>query len=250
MRLGTKQNPNGHDLLFAGSLIQCGHCSGFVTGEIQKRKYTYYHCTQISRQEGHPRVRLREEALDEQILGILGGLQAGAAEVTEWFGDVIRARTKQVHERSRARRSRLQGELTKVQSMKDQLLDLLLREKLSEDAYRRKEGELLMREDELTRNLRNEAQAQTEGADTAIKVIELSQALTERWVAADQDTKRQILDLLCTNLVLEGETLVPRLRMPFSLLAEGLLVGDEGNGGGGGNRTRVPESPDTERLRA
>ena len=134
--------------------------------------------------------------------------------------------------------------------MKDRLLARLLLEKLSEDAYRRKESDLLMREDELTRNLRNEAQTQTEGADTAIKVIELSQALKERWVAADQDTKRQILDLLCTNFVLEGETLVPRLRMPFSLLAEGLLVGDEGNGGGGGSRTPVPESVLTERLRA
>jgi hypothetical protein len=39
------------------------------------------------------------------------------------------------------------------------------------------------------------------------------------------------------ELHLEGKTLVPELRRPFNLLAEGLLVGAERNGGG--NETRI-----------
>lgn len=241
-RLGKKQNPNGHDLLFAGGLIQCKHCGSAITGEVQKQRYVYYHCTKISRQNGHPRVRLRQEVLEEQVLGILDGLQTEAGEVREWFLEVLRARAQEGQDRGRGRRSRLQGELTKVQAMKDRLLDLLLQEKLAEDAYRRKESELRDREWELTQQLQNEAQAQTEGNETAVKVLELSQALRERWVMADQDTKRLLLDLLCSNFTLDGETLVPELRMPFSLLSEGLLVGGEGIGGGGGSRTPVPES--------
>jgi len=37
----------------------------------------------------------------------------------------------------------------------------------------------------------------------------------------------------------ERRPLVPDLRRPFSLLAEGLLVGAEGNGGGGGTRVEL-----------
>ena len=53
-------------------------------------------------------------------------------------------------------------------------------------------------------------------------------------------------DLLCSNFTLEGKTLVPELRRPFSLLAEGLLVGGEGIGGGGGNRTLRPDESPTD----
>ena len=240
-RLGKKQNPNGHDLLFAGGLIRCGDCGHAITGEVQKKKYTYYHCTHIDRKEDHPRVRLREEALDEQVLLMLDSLQVEAEEVREWFVDVIRARAEESQRRSRTRRSKLQEELTKVQTMKDELLDLRLQQEVSQAAYRRKESQLLEREHELEQLLHHEAKAQTEGGDAAIRVLELSQALTQKWVAADDATKRNLLDLLCLNLTLEGKTLVPELRRPFNLLAEGLLVGAGENGGGGGSRTRVLE---------
>ena len=39
-------------------------------------------------------------------------------------------------------------------------------------------------------------------------------------------TKRQILDILCLNLSLDGATLVPTMRKPFDLLAEGLISKD------------------------
>ena len=249
-RLGRKQDPNGHDLLFAGSLIQCGHCeNASITGEVQKGKYIYYHCTQIDRLKEHPRVRLREEALEEQVLRMLDSLQVEAEEVKEWFAEVVRARAKEGQKRSRTRRSKLQEELTKVQTNKDQLLDLRLQQEVSQETYRRKESQLLEREHELEQLLHHEAQSQAEGGDAAIQVLELSQALKQKWVTADDAIKRNLLDLLCLNFTLEGKTLVPELRRPFNLLAEGLLVGNEGNGGGGGNRTRVLESPDNERLR-
>ncbi len=31
----------GHDLLYAGGLIQCDHCKHAITGEVQKKKYFY-----------------------------------------------------------------------------------------------------------------------------------------------------------------------------------------------------------------
>ena len=66
--------------------------------------------------------------------------------------------------------------------------------------------------------------SQDELAELALKVFELSQTLTEKWLTADYATKRRILEIVCLNFSLVGVTLVPTIRKPFDMLAEGLLV--------------------------
>jgi site-specific DNA recombinase len=39
----------------------------------------------------------------------------------------------------------------------------------------------------------------------------------------DYDAKRLILEIVCLNCHLDGATLVPQIRKPFDVLAEGLL---------------------------
>ena len=62
---------------------------------------------------------------------------------------------------------------------------------------------------------------QSEHADLAVKAFELSQALQERWVRADIAEKRQLLEIICLNLTLENASLVPTMRKPFDIIAEG-----------------------------
>jgi len=58
----------------------------------------------------------------------------------------------------------------------------------------------------------------------AVKVFELSQALAAKWLAADIAEKRLLLEIIGLNWTLDGVSLVPQMRKPFDLLAEGLLV--------------------------
>lgn len=62
-----------------------------------------------------------------------------------------------------------------------------------------------------------------ENADVAVKAFELSQSLREKWLTADYAAKRRILEIVCLNFRLAGATLVPTMRKPFDVLAEGLL---------------------------
>jgi len=55
-------------------------------------------------------------------------------------------------------------------------------------------------------------------------VFELSQTLSEKWLAADYATKRRILKIVCLNCRLVDRSLSPVIRKPFDVLAEGLLV--------------------------
>ena len=63
-----------------------------------------------------------------------------------------------------------------------------------------------------------------ETAELASKVFELSQTLRQQWLTADYDAKRRILEIVCLNCQLDGATLVPEIRKPFDVLAEGLLL--------------------------
>jgi site-specific DNA recombinase len=62
-----------------------------------------------------------------------------------------------------------------------------------------------------------------ETAELAAKVFELSQTLKEQWLTADYATKRRLLEIVFLNCVLDGVTLVPTMRKPFDVLAEGLV---------------------------
>ncbi|HEY0981836.1 hypothetical protein [Schlesneria sp.] len=59
--------------------------------------------------------------------------------------------------------------------------------------------------------------------DIAVKPVELSQSLGEKWLTADYAAERRILEILCLNCSLDGVSLVATMRKPFDLLAKGLL---------------------------
>jgi hypothetical protein len=104
------------------------------------------------------------------------------------------------------------------------LLNLRLLDEIDADTFASKNTELRDRIAGLTLQLEAGHRRRDEHADLAQKVFELSQSLTERWLAAEYLEKRQILEMLCLNFSLDGETLVPTMRKPFDMLVEGLLV--------------------------
>lgn len=86
-------------LTFAGGLITCAYCGHVVTGEKKSktspngtpREYSYYRCSRYAH-AGHPRVRLNEEQIDQQLLEFCAGFRIGDAEACQWFVEVIKAR--------------------------------------------------------------------------------------------------------------------------------------------------------------
>jgi hypothetical protein len=73
--------------------------------------------------------------------------------------------------RLRAGRPRLQGELRKVQAMKDELVDLRLRREINDDAFRSKQQQLVSRERKLQEALGNEAKTQTQTGEQAVRCL-------------------------------------------------------------------------------
>jgi site-specific DNA recombinase len=105
----------------------------------------------------------------------------------------------------------------------DRLLNLRLSDEIDPDTYARKPTELRDRLSAIKLQLDSVDRCHDETAELATKVFELSQTLTQQWVTADYTTKRRLLEIVFLNCVLDDVTLVPTIRKPFDVLAEGLI---------------------------
>lgn len=215
-------------LTYAGGLIRCTHCGNLITGEqvikpTTGKRYVYYRCSMYRLSAGHPQHRCTEAQLDEQILAAFAAMKQDQ-ETADWFSEVLRARTKDDRRESQDQIKELQRQMTLLRQQQDELLNLRLMKEIDSEAFARKSTELRDRIATLGVQLESVDTTRGEQAEAAIKVFELSQGLSSRWLTADYATKRQILDIVFSNFRLDGVTLCYEMRKPFSILAEGLLV--------------------------
>ena len=221
---------HSHEMTYAGEFVTCGHCGHPVTGERKTRQtkngtrdYVYYRCSRYTA-EGHPRTRIPEAEFDRQILELFGRMKIQDPEVVEWFRAVLRSQSKDAQEESQAQNSELQRQRTLLITQQSRLIDMRIAEEIDQDTFARKQKELRDRLASITLQLEVVDRSRSELADLAVKVFELSQTLSEKWLTADYATKRRILEIVCLNCRLDGVSLSPQMRKPFDVLAEGLLV--------------------------
>lgn len=229
VRLGD-QVYQSHDLLYGSERIVCGHCGHPVTGEIKTKNtkqgpkhYVYYRCSRYTR-KGHPRIRVREAELDQQVIQLFDRFRIKDDGVREWFGQVIKARSAHRQESSQQQSTELKRQLTSLRNKQDRLLNLRLDDEIDEPTYASKSRELRDRIANLESQLASTEQPTSEYSQLAEKAFELSQTLQEKWLTADLQQKRQLLDITCLNFSLDDVTLVPEIRKPFDVLAERQLV--------------------------
>ncbi|QDV85452.1 recombinase family protein [Planctomycetes bacterium TBK1r] len=234
--LGNRQQVT-HTLTFAGDLIDCGFCDHKITGEIKTKQtksgpseYIYYRCTKYNK-PGHPRTRIKEEDFDAQVLAFFGKIRIEDDSVRDWFRAVLASKTKDTQAETRAMRSELQRQSTLLADQQDRLLNLRIDGQIDDDTFASKNTELRDRHASIVLQLEALNRTRDENAELASRVFELSQTLTSRWLTAEYEEKRQILEIVWLNCRLDDVTLVPTIRKPFDVLAEGLLVPDSGRGG-------------------
>ncbi|MCQ3921340.1 MAG: recombinase family protein [Planctomycetes bacterium] len=219
---------HAHQMTYAGDRIACAHCGRAVTGERKtketksgERHYVYYRCSGYTA-PGHPRVRVKEEELDRQVLELFGRMKVEDPEVRDWFRLVLASQTRDAQRDARAQREELTRQASLLVAQQDRLLNLRLAEDVDQETFARKHTELRDRLASIKLQLDVLDRSHDETAELAAKAFELSQTLQEQWVTADYTAKRRLLEIVCLNCRLEGVNLVPTMRKPFDVLAEGL----------------------------
>jgi DNA invertase Pin-like site-specific DNA recombinase len=223
------QNYHCHALTYGGEFMTCAHCGHPVTGECKTkmtkggpRSYVYYRCAKYTK-PGHPRIRVPEADLDKQVLALFDRMRVENEEVRDWFRMVLASQTRDAQADARAQRAELQRQESLIVAQQDRLLNLRLADDIDQNTFARKSTEIRDRLASIKLQVDALDREHDETAELASKVFELSQTLRQQWLTADYDAKRRILEIVCLNCTLDGVTLVPEIRKPFDVLAEGLL---------------------------
>lgn len=229
VRMGDKTYES-HELVYGSELLSCGHCGRPVTGERKtkqtkrgQRQYTYYRCSKYSA-DGHPRCRVPEGELDQQVLGLFDRMRIQDDGLRDWFGEVLRARRAVRQQDAQSRGSELERQLTNLRQQQERLLNLRLLDEVDQATFTAKSTELRDRIRTLETNVEAHRAGSADHQRNAEKVFELSQSLKDKWLAANVQRKRQLLSIVCLNFSLDGATLVPTIRKPFDILVEGPSV--------------------------
>src|SRR5262249_19895789 len=86
-RQAHRRRRTRHQFAYSG-LLECGHCGCVVGGQVQKRRYVYYHCSGY--RGACPEPYVREEVLTERFAQLLDGL-ALQPEVLGWLVEELLA---------------------------------------------------------------------------------------------------------------------------------------------------------------
>lgn len=222
-------NQHSHTLTYAGEFMTCGHCGHPITGECKtkqtksgSKQYIYYRCTQYNKKD-HPRIRVREADIDNQILDLFDRMRIEDAGVRDWFRAVLASQTRDSQEESKAKRAELKRQETLLIEQQDRLLNMRIADQIDQEMFLRKTVELRDRLASVKLQLDSVDRSHDELADLASHVFELSQSLRSKWLTADYDEKRRILEIVCLNCILDDVTLCLTIRKPFDVLAEGLI---------------------------
>ena len=147
-------------------------------------------------QGDHPRVRVTEEELDQQMLALFDKMRIHDSELREWIAKMIRLKTQEGQQDSRTRIDELNRQLALVRRQQEQLVNLRLLEEIDGGTFTKKSHELRDRTSELRLTLEAMDRGREENGELAVKAFELSQNLREKWLTADYAAKRTILQIL------------------------------------------------------
>ncbi len=197
-----KKAYQSHESTYGAGVVRCGHCGRPVVVEIKTkqtatgpREHRYYRCARYNKAD-HPRVRVREADFDGQMLALFAKMRIEDESVRGWIVDVLRARGQDVQAEAREESERIAKQLAQVRQQAERLLTLRLMDEITPETFRSKSEELKGQEGRLVLRLEGQGRQQSERADLAVRVFELSQALGEKWVASDTLEKRQLLEIV------------------------------------------------------
>ncbi len=204
----------GHPILFRG-LITCEHCGCSVTGDIKKKKYIYYSCN--NSKHICQKLWIREEKILQPLLEYFTKIQLPDSVIEDI---VTYLKQSYAHEQEFFKHSQeaLRKELDSIQTRLSKLIDMHLDGIIDSESYHFKLEEYKKRQREITSEMAAHVNADETCLITAKTVLDLAKRAKELFESSKLSEKQQLLNLVFSNLKLDGKKLLVTLREPFLTL--------------------------------
>jgi site-specific DNA recombinase len=201
-----------HFFLFR-RMFRCSFCTHTLTGERQKR-HVYYSC----HTPACPTTGVREDYVDEQLAEAFSSATLTEQEAPE-VEQEIRALTSSKTERFDEMRKSLELQRAQLQARLDRLIDAYVDKIIDKDAFEARRGALLLEEVQLKERTLALSEETYGSPDYALEIFELAKSLYSRYIFANADEKRDLVERTTSNRVVDRKNIVFALKSPFRELA-------------------------------
>ena len=222
MKRKSKPKEQRYSFALRGFMV-CGECGKAITAEVQKG-HVYYRCTKSGGNCSQPYVR--EEVLDEEIIAIFDKVKI-EKEVLELLIKATKELKEQEFDSSEVVMKAAGDRLAANRKKRQRLIDGYMSGLISPELYAENEKELL----EEKVNLQAELTGANYDDDFVFEQLgqffHIAATAGQLYRQGDVETKRKLLSLIPSNLVLEDRHIVSyQLKEPFNILAEEPISAD------------------------
>src|SRR3989344_433576 len=207
-----------HNFLFGNGLMECGNCGCAVTWETAKG-HNYGHCTNHKGQcKG--RKFMREEKVQEQILGFLDQIKLDNPRLLEWVRKALKEAHKDEYDYHETTIKDLDNRISQIDKRLSIIYDDRVDGLITKEQYEKKRMQYEMELSELLEMKDKHHRADVDYRKLGMNIFELSQKGREIYeTKATYEEKREFLNFVFSNLKLEGEKIVPTFQNGFEVVA-------------------------------
>jgi hypothetical protein len=201
-------------------IVHCGTCGYSLIGERQKG-HVYYRCHDrpFKNPAVCPRTSVREEDLDQAILGCLADVDLSDQEMALARATLATKRTELEQVRAAAIQT-LRLQLDQIESRLAKLTDLLVDGTLDKSLFTEKQNVLLMERTKLHEKLAEAQQGLDRSLESLARTVELARSPSMLYKTSSPEKKRELAKTLLSNLVASAKNVDVTLALPFRLIAE------------------------------
>lgn len=221
----TKRNfSNEHTVLVNGWLkCSCG-CRVIYDPKTKKIKktgevktYHYYHCTNGKRT--HPKFdNIQGEKIWEQFGGLMEKINI-SEEFAKDISEALNKTEKKAHRVVELQIAGFNDKLKELDNHRDSLVDMMLNKQLDKELFDQQIKRILSNRDSLVEQLEAHQKSLTSAVlETAKTVLELATSAKSLWITKSPQERREFLDLILSNPILDGLTVRFELKKPFAVL--------------------------------
>ncbi|PIY94346.1 MAG: hypothetical protein COY68_03185 [Candidatus Levybacteria bacterium CG_4_10_14_0_8_um_filter_35_23] len=199
-------------------LVKCSLCGCMITGEVAKKKYRYYHCTNYFKKHAKSEVDwIKEEDFIEQVAVLLKKLQM-PDYVLQKITDILKKSHEDESDYFKRNITILEQELGRIKSKLEIMYDDKLEGRITSDMYDRKALEYIKKRDDIVMQIENHTKADSNYYIEAKKVLDVAQRAYEIFKSSEDEEKRQFLQFMLQNSVLDGRKIDFTLKEPFDAI--------------------------------
>ena len=213
----TNNKVNKHHFLFR-QLFQCKYCKYTLIGERQKGR-NYYRChTKNCVTKG-----LREDYIEQKLTDLLSSITLTQNEKTS-FLKIIKKETEDEEQQIKEMQNSLNLQKGAAEEKLDVLVDALIEGVIDKTIYENRKFKILTQIQKTEHQLKELEQQKSDFSQNIQKFLELIKSLKNIYILGNRLEKRRILELVTSNLLIEGKNLLISMQSPFQDLAKLCLV--------------------------